>query len=78
MAGVPAVADGKTGASAATALDDDEALTERLAERLHRTLERLEAGGSEWVALSSYEREFYRTCAENLLRRVQRAYIERG
>ncbi len=70
--------DGKTGASAATAPDDDEALIERLAERLHRTMERLEASGSEWAALSSYEREFYRTCAEDLLRCVQRAHIEGG
>ena len=55
---------------------DDEPLIERLAERPHRTMERLDPTGSEWGALSSYEREFYRTCVEDILWCAQRAYVE--
>src|SRR5689334_9619967 len=49
----------------------DEALVEKLAEQLHGTMERLDPVGSEWAALSSYEREFYRTRAEDFLRSMQ-------
>lgn len=71
MAGAAAMIERKMGVPV-----DDDAFMEALAERLHRTMERLDPSGSDWSALSSYEREFYRTCVEEILVGAEHLYAE--
>jgi succinate dehydrogenase/fumarate reductase flavoprotein subunit len=59
-------------------VDAEEDLIEALAKRLHDMMEHLDPTGGRWESIDDHDREFYRTCVEDIISFLKRSNWPNG